>query len=47
MGSTLELDITPETAVLRKRPLTTLLEHLSKRAIFYKLCRLRNLITYM
>ena len=41
--SALEPDIAPETAVLRKRPPKTLLEHPPKRTTFYVLLRRRKL----
>ena len=41
--SALEPDIAPETAVLRRRPPKTLLEHPPKRTTFYMLLSRRNL----
>ena len=40
--SALEPDIAPETAVLRRRPPKTLLEHPPKRTTFYLLVNLRK-----
>ena len=45
--SALEPDIASETAVLRRRPPQTLLEHPPKRKTFYIQCRLRELTKCM
>ena len=45
--SALELDIAPETEVLRRRPPKTLLEHPPKGTTFYVLLRRRKLTKFV